>query len=866
MAMLGRKDRQDPLAPVRSALRWTYAGLLAERLCRAFWPLMTVILAGLGAAMLGLDGAAWGLSPGWAQMGRALIAVLTLATLWYGIQHFRVPAWDTARLRLDAALGQRPLAALQDRPAIGADDPAAQAVWQAHRARMERKAAAAKPVKGDLRLARFDPFALRFAGGLVFAVAMMFGSTGNLAPGSGLVPNATPLALAQWEGWIEPPRYTERPVLYLNDQSGDTLDVPLGSQFTLRFYGPAGALKLSETISGDEAVVRGGSAGTDGQAGTDGAAQSFVAQRSGGLDISGPGGQSWMINVLPDAAPQIAWDGAVQASALGEMRLPYQASDDYGIEAGTAEIALDLAALDRRHGLGIAPDPRPVLVVPVSLPVSGSRHDINAQMIEDLSQHPWANLPVHVQLTAIDGAGQQGHTDRRAISLPGRRFFDPLAAALAEQRRDLLWARANAGRVAQILRAVSYQPADIFRNETDGLRLCQIIARLEAHRGKPLGAASQEALAAALWDLALSLEEGDLADAAARLRRAQDRLTEAMRRGASDAEIAQLMDEMRRASQDYLRQLAQRPDQQAPSQSENGAPQNSMTMTQDDLARMMDHIQDLMEQGRMAEAEQALRELQDMMENMRVTQGQPGQGQGQNPGAQAMEGLADTLRNQQGLSDQAFRDLQEQFNPGAGAGDAEGNEGRNGGQGRGQSHEGQGQNQGQEQGAGDNAGDLARRQGALRNQLERQNDQLPGQGTAQGDAARGALDQAGRAMTRAEEALRRDDLAGAIDNQSQAMEALRDGMRALGEMLERDQADTRPGQGFQPGDQRGARRDPLGRDSGTAGRNGENAPLDLGQEARDTARALLDEIRRRSAQADRPEQERSYLRRLLDRF
>jgi len=77
----------------------------------------------------------------------------------------------------------------------------------------------------------------------------------------------------------------------------------------------------------------------------------------------------------------------------------------------------------------------------------------------------------------------------------------------------------------------------------------------------------------------------------------------------------------------------------------------------------MDRIQELMEQGRMAEAEQALDQLREMMENMRVTQGQ-GQGQsGESQGQQSLDGLSDTLRDQQGLSDDAFRDLQEQTNP-----------------------------------------------------------------------------------------------------------------------------------------------------------------------------------------------------------
>jgi hypothetical protein len=41
------------------------------------------------------------------------------------------------------------------------------------------------------------------------------------------------------------------------------------------------------------------------------------------------------------------------------------------------------------------------------------------------------------------------------------------------------------------------------------------------------------------------------------LRRAQEQLAEAMRNGASDDEIAELMQELREAMQDYMRQLAE---------------------------------------------------------------------------------------------------------------------------------------------------------------------------------------------------------------------------------------------------------------------------------------------------------------------
>ena len=430
-------------------------------------------------------------------------------------------------------------------------------------------------------------------------------------------------------------------------------------------------------------------------------------------------------------------------------------------------------------------------------------------------------------------------------------------------RRDLLWSRANAPRIAQVLRAVTYAPGEDLRSDVTVLRLKQLIRRLEIRARYGLDEEVQTEMAEDLWALAIELEEGVLADALARMRRAQDRLTEAMKNGASSAEIAELMEELRRATEEYLERLQRQQAQEG--EGEGQQPQGeSMQMTQDDLQRMMDRIQELMEQGRMAEAAEALRQLQEMMENMRVTQGQPGEG-GNSPGEQAMEGLSETLREQQGLSDQAFRDLQEQFNPGTGAGENEGNEGRNGGQGRGQSHEGQ-QGQGGQSGEDGAEEGLAGRQQALRDELRRQKGRLPGQGTPEGDAAREALDRAGEAMDRAGEALRRDELAEAIDNQAQAMEALREGMRSLGDAMEQEQGEGQPGQGTAEGDRRAEARDPLGREQGGNGANSSDAPLAQGPDDQGRARRLLDEIRRRSGEAERPEVERDYLNRLLDRF
>ena len=845
-------DRSNLPIP-RLSLWLTHAGMLAEQVWRAFWPFFSLAMAILAALMLGLQDHV-GVEIVWSVSALAVLGLL-VAVIW-GIRRFHIPTRAEALVRLDETLPGRPIQALLDDQAIGAMDADSVALWQAHQTRMAQKASKAGVVKPDLRLASRDPYALRYAALLALVVAFFFGSFWRIGSVTEMTPGtATAGQGPTWEGWVEPPRYTGLPTLYLADQTDTTLSVPQGSRITLRFYGEVGAHTLTESASstGIEAATE--------------PEQDFVAERTGQLRIDGPAGRDWALNVIPDTRPQVAVSDIAEAEAGGQMKLPFTASDDYGVVSGSARIELDLASVDRRYGLTAEPEPRETITVQLPMPITGDRTEFEEDLIEDFSQHPWAHLPVRITLSVRDASDQQSESEPYLTALPARRFFDPLASAVIEQRRDLLWARDNSGRVAQILRAVSHRPESLFRSETAYLRLRVLLRRLETFDEFGLKPEQQAEIAQALWDLAILIEEGTLADALERMRRAQERLTEAMQNGASDEEIADLMQELRDATQDYLRQLQRLAQENESDEGQPGQNGESLQMTQDDLQRMMDRIQELMEQGRMAEAQQALEEFQQMMENMRVTQGQ-GEG-GQSEGQQAMEGLAETLREQQGLSDQAFRDLQEQFNPGAQAGENSGNEGRSGGQGRGQSHEGQGgQGQGADQQGGEGQqgqGTLADRQQALRDELSRQEQGLPGAGTEEGEAAREALGRAGRAMDEAEEALRSEDLAEAIDRQSEAMEALREGMRALGEAMAQNQQ-NQPGQGTQEGDMQANNRDPLGRNPGAAGSISTDENLLQGEDVYRRARELLDEIRRRTGETERPKIELEYLKRLLERF
>ena len=80
-----------------------------------------------------------------------------------GIRRFRWPSAAAARARIDATLPGRPLATLRDTPALGLDDPGAQAVWAAHLARMRRLAATARA--GARRSSPREPRSLGAAAG-----------------------------------------------------------------------------------------------------------------------------------------------------------------------------------------------------------------------------------------------------------------------------------------------------------------------------------------------------------------------------------------------------------------------------------------------------------------------------------------------------------------------------------------------------------------------------------------------------------------------------------------------------------------------------------------------------------------------------
>ena len=810
-----RKPDFAPLAPYAGRLFLTRLTLWAETLIMAFWPLASLVALGAAALLLRLE--QFVPQNYWVYIAAALL-VLALYLGGIGVRRLKPPSRIDAILRLDSALPGRPLSALLDRPAYLGDDTVSKNLWLAHTAAMRQAAARARVPAPAVNLRERDPNGLRLLAATALGVALVFSSLPGARVQNG-GPNGTALAAvpaASFEAWARPPAYTGLPVMYLSPENlaDASLELPIGSEFTLRLYG-VGDFALEDGASGQNLVLA-----------PDVYDLSFPIVQSGRITLreSGDVMGDWRITARADSPPQLQSDAAIAKSRDGAMELEFTAQDDYAITGGSYRITLDLDAVDRRFGLVAPPDLPEPLTGALPLPFRGDRADIKDMLTADFSQHLFANLPVIITLEVTDGAGQSAILSRRDV-LPARSFFDPLAAAIIEQRRDLLWSPDNLRRVNDVLRAISYAPEPgLFPSASSYLLTRVAIRRMGYMAEDGLSLAERDEIAALLWDVAVMIEAGDLSSAEARLRRAQERLREGLQNGATEQELAELTDELRDAIDEYLQQMA-REMQQNGDQQQAENQQNGPTMSQSQLQELLDRIEELNRNGQRDEAQRLLDQLNQFMENMQMTMQQTPGGQS-SPG----EGVQDTLRQQQELSDDAFRRLQEEFRE------------------NGQGGNGQTQNPEGEDGSPPTSEELAERQEALRDFMR----QLQDEGA---DAE--ALREAERNMADARDRLREGDLSGALDEQAQAMENLRRGIREL-------EAQDRAGNNGE--DDPANARDPLGRPVGNDGGvdQGETAVPD--QNASERARELLEEIRRRAADRLRPEGERDYLQRLLDLF
>jgi uncharacterized protein (TIGR02302 family) len=767
----------------------------------------------------------------------AILAAFALGAVYLVLRAFRLraPARAAALHRVERATGllHRPATALTDDIAVGRGDPAAQALWLAHRERLLAsldRLRAGMPAPG---LARRDPLAFRFLAVLLLVVGFVYAGPERVEKLYEAFRGGEPVAatVARIDAWVTPPAYTARPPIFLTGDRarppGSAYSVPVGSIVTVR-TGGANDLAVVGVDDGGEtpaAIAESQSTSAPVPAGEAAPLERTLALEKG-LDVVVRRGDrevmAWRFAVEPDRAPEIAFLKAPAPARSGALGINYSLKDDYGVIAAEAEIApLDPAAgAEAARPLFEAPE------VPLSLPQLRTR-DGAGETIRDLTAHPWAGARVKMTLVARDEAEQEGRSEPLEVVLPARRFTQPLAKAVVEQRARLAMDANAAPRVGDALETLTLAPEDTFDDVGDYLALRSAYFRLQNARSDD----DLRTLVDYLWQVALGIEDGDMSLAAQRLRDAQEALRQALENDASDEEIARLTDELRQAMQEFMQALAEEAQRNPNMANLPRSPDTQMLRSQD-LERMLDQIEQLSRNGARDAARQMLSELQNMLENLQAGRPMQGNPEGGDQMMQSLNELADMIRRQQQLMDETHR-----------------------------AQRGLGQD-GQPMTPEEMAEALSRlqqQQQGLGEALQQLMEQMEGMGMPQN----GRLGQAGEAMDRATGSLGQGQPGDAVGNQGQALEALRQGAQALAQQLGNQQG---PGMAGNPGGNQMPNEDPLGRPQRTTG-------PDLGTTVRvpdeidiQRAREILETIRRRLGDPGRSLIERDYLERLLDRF
>jgi uncharacterized protein (TIGR02302 family) len=823
------------------------------------WPHLARLLTVIGLFLVVSWAGLWLVLPFFARaIGLGLFVVLALAAL-FPLLRFRWPSREQALSRLDRGSGlrHRPATTLTD--TLVSQDPVARALWQAQR---ERTLASIKRIRAGLpspRLPIHDPWALRalvavlmvatyIAAGdeRVMRTEAAFDWNGVLAP-----------ANVRVDAWVTPPIYTGKPPVILsaaNKEAGamgiaaaGPLPVPAGSTLIVRSSG--GALDVAVSGNLTEAVPT-----EQAPQGTN--EKRFTIAGDGTAHVRAPSGQpQWKFSAVPDRAPTIALAKDPERQARGSLQLSYKIEDDYGVTEAQAHIVARPG--ERPQGAG---EPRPLYDAPkfsLVLPNARTRNGVG-QTVKDLSEDPYAGAEVTLTLTAKDEAGNEGRSEPFNMRLPERLFTKPVARALIEQRRILALDANQNDQVFAALDALMIEP-DMFTPEAGQyLGLHSVARQLEAARTDD----ALREVVASLWALAVTIEDGNITDVDKALRAAQDALKQALDRGASDEEIKKLTQDLRAALDNYMRQLA---DQMRNNPQALARPldPNTKVMRQQDLNNMIERMERLSRSGDKDAAKQLLEQLQQMLENLQLAQ--PGQS-GDNDMEQALNELGDVIRKQQQLRDKTFKQGQDSRR--------DRSRGKQGDQ---------------------SMGDLQQDQQGLRDRLKKLQQELAKRGLGQqgqkgqkgqkgqqgeqgqqgdddgdqqadnGDSG-DSLGDADNAMGDADGKLGEGNADGAVDSQGKALDAMRKGAQSMAQAMQQGDGD---GQGDGPGNRAGRQQssgnstDPLGRP--LHGREfGDDMTVKIpGEIDVQRARRILEELRRRLGDPQRPQLELDYLERLL---
>ena len=249
-------------------------------------------------------------------------------------------------------------------------------------------------------------------------------------------------------------------------------------------------------------------------------------------------------------------------------------------------------------------------------------------------------------------AATKGKSEPFTFRLPERFFTKPLARALVEQRRDLAMDANTRPLVITALDALALAPEKYTPQAGVYLGLRSIFWSLVRAKTDD----DLRDVAARLWQMAVGIEDGDIADAQEALRNAENALQQALERGAGDDEIKALMDQLRAAMDRFMQALAEQ--MRNSQQLARPLDPNTHVLSQRDLQSMLNRLENLARNGAKDAARQLLQQLEQMMENLQMASPDMNGDEGDEMMSELDE-LGDMIRQQQDLRDRTFKQGQD---------------------------------------------------------------------------------------------------------------------------------------------------------------------------------------------------------------
>ncbi|WP_375612218.1 TIGR02302 family protein [Bartonella sp. AA9NXGY] len=731
------------------------------------------------------------------------------ASLFFLIR-FRFPTMREVNCRLERVndLRHQPLNIQTDRLCSENDEDFSAVIWHEHQRRMAKQLYHLKTGFISLNSADYDPLALRALCALLFvcAFSFSFGSQGGrLADAFDFRPIVDE-KLMRIDAWVTPPAYTGVAPIYLTKDEKTQLEIPEGSNVVVRVVNGAGITVKAKSVEDGREVSF--SEKTEQTALNDPIVH-FETHLKHPINLfvsSRRKKQQWHLQIIKDTLPTIHWLEKPGRILTGSLELRYVVDDDYGVTKAFVEIEPFLPQNKSASSLYNAPE------IELLLPRGGKG---KMRMVQDISAHPWAGSQVKITLVAEDGAGQKGRSKTFVMILPQRVFSNPVARAVVELRRLLALNPLARERVLDMLSALLVRPEKGLQNASHFIVLQSAWTRLSL-------AQTDEDLRDVvdyLWQIALGIEDNQLESVQKKLKQAQAALRDALRYGASAAEIERLMADLRQAMDEYIRALAEKaPDSQVSKSSK------SPNLSEATLQEKLNLIEEMAKTGSSLAAEQLLAEVEQTLDHLHVQKGNQNEGE-KSQSAQMkekMDQLGDLMRRQQEILNETHQLEMEQK---------------------------RGENVPETQ-----KKSLKKRQAELQSELSTLEKELSEQGFETG----GALKRAEEKMNSAENALDNGNHQVSIQNQSDALESLRQGAQNVLKKMRETLKETGDDQNADFGP-----KDPLGRPlSSTTDEEQEGEALPQESDQMRT-RQILDEIRKRLGKEHLSEEEKNYLERLL---